>query len=317
MNNELILELLENPSFIKWVNSDFEINNEVWSDYIDQHPSYHESINEAIRTIRHLHGDDVVYERKDILFSKIEKTLEKNNTGVTVVRLTPLRKYLAYAASLLLLLVATIYFGGNKSYETGIGESLVVHLPDHSKVTLNAGSGVRFNSILWSWQRKVNLHGEAFFDVEKGSKFIVETAVGEVSVLGTTFNVLQTKGDMDVFCFTGRVSVQDKNKKEFTILTPGNGVILGQSAEMRIYQSTEDEPDWKTGREIFQNITLQEAVIILEKYFANKIILAPDIAGEMITADVPVSNLDSAIQHITWPLGLQYKIVGSEVNISR
>lgn len=317
MNNELILELLENPSFIDWVNSDFEIDNAEWSAYIDQHPLNHEAINEAIRTVRQLRGQHETYDHKEILFSRIENTIGPVVSREKVVRIWPLQKLLAYAASIILILAITVFFGGNKTYETGIGETMVVHLPDNSTVTLNAGSRVKFNKVLWSLSRKVSLDGEAFFDVEKGKKFSVKTTVGEVSVLGTSFNVQETDDNLDVFCYTGKVSVQHNKKKAYTILTPGYGVKLGMSTDMQTYQSSENEPDWQAGREVFKNVTLKEVVSVLEKYFANKFILAPDIAGEMITADVPVSDLDSAIQHITWPLGLQYKITGTEVNISR
>ena len=48
----------------------------------------------------------------------------------------------------------------------------------------------------WKNERSVNLDGEGFFKVAKGSKFDVETSAGTVSVVGTQFNVKNRKDDM-------------------------------------------------------------------------------------------------------------------------
>jgi transmembrane sensor len=41
----------------------------------------------------------------------------------------------------------------------------------------------------WSKERTLSLEGEAFFEVQKGSKFSVVTSDGIVEVLGTSFDV--------------------------------------------------------------------------------------------------------------------------------
>lgn len=82
-------------------------------------------------------------------------------------------------------------------YATQYGEQRVVELPDHSVVSLNANSTLRFRND-WSQAntlREVWLDGEAFFSVQKQegaagpAKFIVHTNDLDVEVLGTRFNV--------------------------------------------------------------------------------------------------------------------------------
>ena len=58
-------------------------------------------------------------------------------------------------------------------------------LPDGSAVSLSPNSKMEFGSDADS--RDVNLNGEAFFEVKKGVPFTVNTANGNVSVLGTSF----------------------------------------------------------------------------------------------------------------------------------
>ena len=76
------------------------------------------------------------------------------------------------------------------------GTQRVVELPDQSRVTLNSGSEIRFARRFESWpliatnRRRVQLQGEAFFEVTKGEKaFVVESYNAHVRVLGTSFNV--------------------------------------------------------------------------------------------------------------------------------
>lgn len=318
MQPDLFLELLENQSFTEWVKSDFEKNDDEWSAFIDQHPNDHDIINKAIKFIQHVQSESDVYKNKNQLFSRIEKTAGLEFKEAKVIQISPVRKYLSYAASLLVLVSLSLYFTGRQTIKTEIGEQLVVQLPDESKVTLNTNSTLRYHSIFWFIGRKVNLDGEAFFEVEKGKTFTVQTQNGDVQVLGTSFNVRTGNNQsLDVFCYTGRVSVQTKKELSTYILTPGEGVRSHSEKESTKYTSPETEPNWKSGRVQFNDVTLQEIILVLQNYFPYQIQLAGDVASEKITADVPLTNIDSALQNITWPLGLKYKIKEKQVTISR
>jgi ferric-dicitrate binding protein FerR (iron transport regulator) len=62
-------------------------------------------------------------------------------------------------------------------------------LPDGSSVELNAAATISYHPYWWKINRTVSLEGEAFFEVKKGSQFIVESTVGKTEVLGTSFNI--------------------------------------------------------------------------------------------------------------------------------
>ena len=65
-------------------------------------------------------------------------------------------------------------------------ELQLVTLPDGSLVELNAGSRLTYSNT----SRKVELQGEAFFQVQKDEvQFVVSTGISKVVVLGTAFNV--------------------------------------------------------------------------------------------------------------------------------
>lgn len=83
----------------------------------------------------------------------------------------------------------------------------VVELPDGSVAYLNYNSSIVYNSDLRA--RNVEVEGEVFFDVrESDIPFIVITDHGEVTVLGTAFNVKSDKEQMEVEVEEGVVELK-------------------------------------------------------------------------------------------------------------
>lgn len=74
--------------------------------------------------------------------------------------------------------------------ETPRGGEYALLLSDGTKVHLNAMTSLRFPVTFDNGPRKVELEGEAYFEVCKtGQPFIVCTQGMQVEVLGTTFNI--------------------------------------------------------------------------------------------------------------------------------
>ena len=77
-----------------------------------------------------------------------------------------------------------------------------VLLADGTTVHLNAGSKLLYPVRFVGKRRIVTLEGEAYFDVRKDEEhpFVVRTRFGEVTVLGTAFNI-NAYNDADA-CYT-------------------------------------------------------------------------------------------------------------------
>ena len=81
---------------------------------------------------------------------------------------------------------------GNTEFSVALGARRQLTLPDGTKVWLNAGSRLSYDSdMLRKDIRAVTLSGEAFFDVAKDKNhcFIIHTDKIAIRVLGTAFNV--------------------------------------------------------------------------------------------------------------------------------
>lgn len=117
-------------------------------------------------------------------------------------------KHLFFAlSSVAAILIVSLILFSTTSYQSKSGETIDVVLPDGSKVVLNENSSLSYNRILWSISRKVEMNGEAFFVVEKGKKFTVNTNYGNIEVLGTEFNVFSRVTLFEVLCYSGKVAV--------------------------------------------------------------------------------------------------------------
>ena len=105
-----------------------------------------------------------------------QKLVDKTHTKPKVVSLW---RYVSIAATVLAFFGLYHFFIAQNDVITDFGKSRVITLADNSKVSLNAKSTLSYGN-LFAYQRTLQLQGEAFFEVEKGSPFTVETPLGEV-----------------------------------------------------------------------------------------------------------------------------------------
>jgi len=154
---------------------------------------------------------------------------------------------------------------GTTTHQSDFGAQLTVVLPDGSEAILNANSKIEFNKTDWeNKNRTLELDGEAYFKVKKGSLFMVKTSKGTVEVLGTQFNVNSFADVLEVKCYTGKVRVSDATNK--AILTTGNAYrIIDASEEKWTFKTTDNS--WLNNESTFYNTPLSNVFVSLENQF--------------------------------------------------
>jgi len=123
---------------------------------------------------------------------------------------------LKYAAIFLIGISSVLVFFANQNIITSVGNTEIVTIFDGSTIKLAPNSSLSYNSVLYFFNRKVTLEGNALFNVIPGNSFTVNSPNGEVSVLGTSFNIIDREDYFNVVCFTGKVAV--KANKQVVIL---------------------------------------------------------------------------------------------------
>lgn len=234
---------------------------------------------------------------------------EKNEVPVFTLK----RSYIVsgIAAALLLFFGLFQFLNFNKTYETGFGEQLAVMLPDSSEVVLNASSSVSFSEKKWNETRTINLKGEAFFKVKKGSKFTVTTNEGNVSVLGTQFNVNEYKNFLEVQCFEGKVLVERNNKKH--ILTRGKAVRQINEDEFEEWNFVESNPSWKNFESTFNNTPLVFIIENMKKMYGVEVVSENINLEKRFSGSISNTDIKIALETISNSMNLNYSIEKNKV----
>jgi len=157
---------------------------------------------------------------------------------------------------------------------TGRGEQYQVRLPDGSKVWLNAASTLSYPaSSVERGERWVKLSGEAYFEVAKDAAhpFIVKTALQEVQVLGTHFNISSYNDEPQVktTLLEGSVKILQLKSKSSGLLKPGQqSVVTASNAGIEIGAADTDAAiAWKNGDFYFENERMESIMKQIGRWY--------------------------------------------------
>lgn len=232
---------------------------------------------------------------------------------------TPSKKWRRYsiAASIILLIGCLSYFSffNETTYTSGYGEQLAFNLPDGSKVILNSKSTISFNKYNWDNHRQLTLDGEAYFDVEKGNTFTVNTNLGNVNVLGTEFNVNATDDYFNVFCYEGKVKVDDHINSSSHILTPHLGYQNIKHQKTFNFSENNDQPLWLQHQSVFKSTPIKHVFQALEKHYNLKFTYTKFDDTTLFTGVFPNNNQNIALETVLKSVNLSYTVKGNRVII--
>ncbi|GBU08231.1 hypothetical protein AwDysgo_15620 [Bacteroidales bacterium] len=198
----------------------------------------------------------------------------------------------AVAATLLLALLIPAFY--TNTIDVAFGEHKSIELPDGSKVDINAGSSLSYKPLLWKVSRKVQLEGEAYFEVAKGSAFTVNSKAASVLVLGTSFNVY-ARESFRATCFSGQVEVF--NLAQSVILSPNMQASFdGAQLESHNISTALQTIGWKSKQFSFDAVPLSSVIAEIERQYNIKVLIPKKIdylyTGNFTKLDDPKQVLE-------------------------
>ena len=248
---------------------------------------------------------------KEEVFSKIVSEITENKEVISLKEhkkknIFSFKNIISVAASLLLL-VSTFYFLNLKTeVNAGFGETKTIILPDNSTVILNAKSSLAYNKKNWKKHRMLELEGEAYFKVAKGSRFQVKTTEGLVSVLGTQFSVFEEENFLKVTCFEGTVKVERKDA--VVILTKGKTFLQYKDSIPLNLITKKVNPDWLKQESSFVSTPLLVVLKSIEKQYNIKIINIELKKHQLYTGSFVHDNLVNALEAVLLPMNIDYAV---------
>jgi len=155
--------------------------------------------------------------------------------------------------------------------ETGKGERSKITLPDSTIVWLNACSSIAYDQNFGNQTRRINLHGEAFFDVRKdiSKPFLVCSDGLTYRVTGTSFNLYSFDNEniVSMVLVEGAVTLEFENYS--TEVKPGELIEFDKTTRKirRQYTHTDFYTDWRFGELKFDQMTFEALAKRLERNF--------------------------------------------------
>ncbi|HWV73677.1 MAG TPA: FecR domain-containing protein [Pseudosphingobacterium sp.] len=191
----------------------------------------------------------------------------------------------AAAAVLLLFVVYGLFQGTAKKttvkrdhvVQTAKGERKKITLLDGSTVWLNAESSLRFAPGFGKKHRKLNLVGEAYFEVspKRDCPFILYAGGIKTRVLGTSFNVKAYPNyrQIKVAVSSGKVQVADLTaagqENQRFLLAKGQAISysLAQGKATLHVEQPSDQNLWLSNKLFIDHYDLQEIALELSRYY--------------------------------------------------
>ena len=229
--------------------------------------------------------------------------------------------------------------GGELKYETGStedstitayntlivpkGGEYMVRLPDGSQVWLNSETTIRFPVRFAAGKREVQLCGEAFFKVcrDTTAPFQVSTENGEITVLGTSFNVSTYREDnyWQTTLVEGSVRIAEQGRT--VVLKPSEQYTVDRCSGQRKVASVDAGlyTSWVDGKFYFKAYTFEEIVKKLERWYDFTMVYQDEEVKQMrftgsINKHSPVTEV---LRFLEMTTGIRFKVEGKQIVVSK
>ena len=166
-------------------------------------------------------------------------------------------------------------------------------LADGTSVVINADSKLSIPDRFEGKERRVRLEGEALFHVVKDAEhpFVVEMEGGDVTVLGTVFNVSAYSEEVCIqtTLVEGSVAFRGKGMKEVRVIVPGEQVTYDvQTNSVEVEKvDTGIYTAWAEGKWIIEGKRLEDIMKQLARWYDVSVFYQnPEVKDLVFTGDL-------------------------------
>ncbi|WP_158796234.1 FecR family protein [Pedobacter sp. L105] len=192
------------------------------------------------------------------------------------------------------------------------GGQYQILLSDGTKVWLNAASSLRFPVCFNQQSRKVELTGEAYFEVAKNPArpFIVKTANTSIKVFGTHFNVMAypDESTSKTTLLEGSVSVSSATASD--LIKPGEQALLNQDGKISIQKHINEREvmAWKNGNFSFEDTGIQEVMRQVARWYDVSVVYEGKIPTKRLTGTLSRNVNASTLFNMLSYTGINFRI---------
>lgn len=197
------------------------------------------------------------------------------------------------------------------------GGEYALQLADGSRVWLNAETRLRYPVAFAGTERRVELTGEAYFEVSKDATrpFIVRANGVDVQVLGTSFNVAAYGAEVVTTLVEGRVAVEAGSER-VTLEPDRQAVWDGERMEVRQVDAS-NYGLWRKGIFYFEDRRLEEILDALARWYGVEVFYVnPETKDMRFTVEIKrYENIDAILRRIAQTERVHFGVSGRTVTV--
>lgn len=340
--------------FIRWVKNPDDESEWFWTSFIEENPSCRDEVAAARKLVclfdspvSNLREDEFDTMRSSLLmallarrgehryskatprrgFTKAGTVWMRGAAAVIVISVVALAAFFLRGEGNLRSLTQTSPATVIEKKVNPPGQKSVLFLSDGTKVWLNAESRISYvKDFSGANTRDVYLEGEAFFDVSHNADkpFIVHTSTIRIKVLGTAFNVkcYADENTIETTLVRGKVRIEQSDTKGNRIkgveLRPNQQAVFDKESKViNINQVVAHKSGvWKQDRLVFDEESIDNVILQLEKWFKVKIHVANK--GNLdcrMTATIEKESLEEVLKLMETTNPIHYTVEGDDVFI--
>lgn len=202
------------------------------------------------------------------------------------------------------------------------GQRSHVLLPDGTEVWLNSHTQLSYTTDYGKKERRVDLEGEAYFEVakDKEHRFVVRAGGMDVEALGTTFNVKAYKEDKTLTTTLLEGKVRTTIGQKEAILYPDQqveynkekGTLQVSRPENAAYASM-----WRHGELAFSGETLEEIASLFQRLYNVEVRFDSDkIKQYRFSGVIKNNSLENVIELISLTAPIEYVVKKDTIVLS-
>jgi ferric-dicitrate binding protein FerR (iron transport regulator) len=199
------------------------------------------------------------------------------------------------------------------------GRLFQVTLPDGTGVWLNAASSIRYPTAFTGTERRVEITGEIYFEVKKDIRPFIVSADNraEVTVLGTSFNVNSYSNEAGVKATLLEGAVQVSKDGQSVIIKPGEQADVQKTISVSKGVALEKVMAWKAGLFNFEDVSLDEAMRQLERWYDIEVVYEKGIPNIELDGEMSKDITLNGLMNVLKELGVRYRLEGRRLTILR
>jgi transmembrane sensor len=263
--------------------------------------------NKAVLTLANGTVIDLDSARTGILAEQGNIAVVKNNNGEVVYKAVDEARPETHPANTYNMLA------------TPRGGQYQLTLPDGSRVWLNAASSIRYPVAFANGERRVEITGEVYFEIEKNPnkpfRVTVLPAGGEVEVLGTHFNINAYSDEPVVKTTLLEGSVKVAASRQSVLLKPGQQASISPASQHIPVQPADTElvMAWKNGFTLFKSADIKSIMRQVARWYDVEVVYEGAVSQRSFTGGISRNANLSELLRLLQVSKVHFRIEGKKL----